>query len=375
MHSVHYIPTIREILCTQGTILGCYVQTEQMVIKADHSKLKVADKVAGQGTIHHVYGQNIDWIVFLNEETKDLKVRFNNGSEAERLNNIIAPDLQALDLKAYRKFNKAGISAKNDIMGTALTMALNGGEESFEKAKELMLDFIESGKATKQVFSKGPNPQHLVYMDEDNHVGYEIREEYPDEIQPFLDKLNRIRHACKQLLPKPIRLDSSTKIGPALTAVIQSSPPHEVKDIVDKAISDVEDILQRFGAHVYRLLAFVAIIITVVLGFFISPFLSEQIHTYMYCGLAGTVGALISSFTRITHSRYDGFLMLLIQAISRVFLGLLTGTFLVLLINSNLAFGVINGNISAMMVLALALGFSEQWLPDFLRKLPKQIEE
>jgi len=60
------------------------------------------------------------------------------------------------------------------------------------------------------------------------------------------------------------------------------------------------------------------------------------------------------------------------QAVSRIFIGMISGIMVVSLNKSNIAFGIYGTDLHATFLFGVAAGFSERFIPDVLLRLTKE---
>lgn len=320
-----------------------------------------------QGTVQHIYGANQDWIVFLNE-SGDLKTLTQPDSQSEKLAetkiNSIAKDL---NLKAFQKLDKAQWSTNIDVLGSCVVLAF----QSPDKIKEsfvLYEKFTSKAKATKNVFGKGPDPQHIVYLNEDNDVGWEFREKVPSHMNESLALLDDIRQVTKRVLPKVFRKEASTTIGSAALAVIRTglNPAGQaIEELVENAIIDVKSTLQTYNSVLYSIPSVISLSLPVTWIYLNGS------DVFSAAILGGMVGALLSSFQRTRDISRSSWPSVLLQAISRVILGAISGAVIVALSKSGLALAMFAENIWALLIFGIVSGISERWLPDTLLSVGK----
>lgn len=336
----------------------------------DHRELTVGTQT-NSGTVRHIYGADKDWIVFINED-QDLKTLFTPGSDSEKLvKEKINPIAKELNLKAFQKLDKAQWSTNVDVLASCVVSALfspNNITEMFE----LYRNFISDTKATKVVFGKGPNPQHIVYMDEDNRVGWEFREDRPPHMIPPLAILDDMRQVSKRVLPKLILKHASTTIGSAALAVARSGsgPVHHLEEVVSNAVGDVELLLQTYNAARYSITLFLFMSLP-------AAWIYNEGLSVFSAGIAGgIVGALLSSFQRskgdLSRNSYP---TLFLQALSRVLLGSVSGVIVVVLSKSGLALSMFANNMYALFIFGTVSGLAERWIPGLLLGVAKSSAE
>lgn len=320
-----------------------------------------------QGTVEHIYGASQDWIVFLNE-SGDLKTLTNPDTQSDKLAemeiNSLAKDL---NLKAFQKLDKAQWSTNIDVLGSCVVLAFQNPDK-VKESFNLYEEFTSKAKATKSVFGKGPDPQHIVYLNEDNNVGWEFREKIPSHMNESLARLDDMRQVSKRVLPKIFRKEASTTIGSAALAVIRTgaNPAGQtIEELVKDAIIDVKSTLQTYNSVLYSIPSVISLSLPATWIYLNGP------DVFSIAILGGMVGALLSSFQRTRDISRSSWPSVLIQAISRVVLGAVSGAVIVALSKSGLALAMFAENIWALLIFGIISGISERWLPDTLLRVSK----
>lgn len=342
--------------------------------REDYRKV-VAGSVTSSGKVTHVYGGNIDWVVFLTDEP-EAKCLFNAGTPSGNLAvEEILPLAKKLNLEAFQKLDKANWFVNLDVLSSCLVSAFSN-PGSTDRAFQPYRDFISKSKKTKTIFGKGPNPQHIVYMNEDNNVAWEFREDAPAYMQMLLSTLNDLRQVSKRVFPKFIREQASVRIGSAALTIVRSGLKPDkatlkhLNKTVANAVADVESDMRTVNGARYSF---------TVLAFALIPALWIYFDGFNYfsAGISGGIaGSLLFSFERskgeLTRSQYS---TLFLQALTRVLVGATYGTIVVALSKSGLALSLFSENTYALFIFGVISGYFERWIPNLLVGVAKSSAE
>jgi len=337
----------------------------------DLRKLKVGDPT-NQGIIKRIFGSGKDYLVFENNEGES-KV-LNTGTD-ERFNKAIE-EAKRLDAEAYRKFKGVHRHVIKELSSFGLVSALKNTniKTDFKKNYKGLIEFIKNSKRVKHIFGEGPTPQHIVYLNEDNCVGVELKP-LPDHIKPALNELTTIKHLIENGLPKLFRSSPSEIIGRTMVGVIRSTPETNLDPYVLEAKKSVEIELKDFFHMEHQLISIVLIVVL----FLFAILIEKKEYTFFEIQLltgaiGGALGAMISNLQRATRDLFglqEKFLKLLLQSLSRLILGAISGSIIIPLSKSNLALGFIQDNLYSLFIFGIIAGISERFIPDILGGLSK----
>lgn len=325
--------------------------------------------VTTQGNVKFIYGASENFIVFLSD-TYDLKCLSERNDNVYKNAGLKAKEISA---KAFKKLDKVKIHDVNDHIASCLVDALSQDPEKkidLDKIFKPASNFIKKQKKTKKVIGRGPNPQHIVYINSGNNVGWETRE-IPEHSKVNLAKLDRQKQMSQSMIPSFLRGSVVSLIGNAATAVIRSNAGEDLNDIINKSEEHLESRIKEFNFILYF---FASLFITAIV---FGVIYISNIETDIYSKgiLGGSVGALISALQRTSQNKlsiYESRVMIVIQALSRGLLGLISGALLVAASQADIALGFISESPDAILIFGIAVGFAERWMPDFLKSLTQK---
>lgn len=333
----------------------------------DYRKLKI-DSDTKLGKITYIWGVNKDDIVFY-DENSSLKYL------SARKDKVYAKAVEIankLSSKAIKKLNVVRYGEVNDHIASCVAQAFKPGvkQNQVKKLFKPASDFINSIKKIKNVIARGPNPQHIVFIDKDNQVGSEVLNP-PDHISEAMSQLTRISQLNFSLLPKYLRLGVATSIGSSYAAVIRSSSSDNLNSYIVEAENHLNQAVKDWHYSLYTFSSFAIFSL-----FSIAMYLSISPLPQIVIGiLGGSLGATFSSLQRTSSSNftlYETGLSIVMQSISRIFFGMVAGVVVVMLKESNIALGIIGDNAYSTFLFGVAFGFSERVVPDTLSSLSKK---
>lgn len=333
----------------------------------DYRKIVIGQKTS-TGTVKHIYGQDEDFIVFLdiNDEPRIY---------TERKDEVYLKAVQLskkISAKFYDKLKKVRIHDFNDHLSSCLVdsmgpdVKLKDLNKIFEPAKE----FIQNQESIKRVVARGPNPLHIIYITKSNNVGWETKE-IPKHGKTNLAKLDMQKQMSLNLIPNYLRGSVASLIGNAVTAVLRSNNGDDLNDIISKSEEHLESRIKEFNFILYF---FTSLIVTAIV-FGIILLTKLEFDVYSQGILGGSLGAFISALQRTSQNQisiYESRLMIVIQALSRGFLGLISGLLLVAAIQADVALGFLSESPKAVFIFGIAVGFTERWMPDFLNSMTQK---
>lgn len=189
--------------------------------------------------------------------------------------------------------------------------------------------------------------------------------------QPFLLQLGMRIDAC---MPKHMRREAKTRLALSFA--------HAVMEEQEDKIQCFEDIRSFIANKATQYAHFVYLLSTLFFSaslFFCGLFALEiygpvehESVFFVWGGILGTIGALISVLLRSKNIEVDPYasrFYIALQAIARSLLGFIFGIVAVLVIKANLLVGFADANIFLISSVALVAGFSERLVPEVLASI------
>ena len=328
------------------------------------------------GTIKSIYACTEDFIVFLNDENEPRILT--NGNDGKF--NIAWDEAKRQSAKVLGKFNKVHLKTTTDLIANGLVSALladNNNESDVESYFEQIRKFIDTNKKVIRVFGESPN-QHKVYMTDDNCVDWEIKT-FPDYTHNAISEMTNLRSLSECSLPNFFRSSASGSIGSAVTSIIRSNSNSDLKHIVQRAKEHVEAELIDFFHMEHQAINIIFLVILFWIGLINIEQESTSLEYLVLMGaIGGALGALISNLQRAKRKLFgfhETLPKLLLQSLSRLLLGAISGSIVIPLSKSNFALGIVKDNIYGLFIFCLIAGLFERFIPDTLGGLSKSGKE
>ncbi|TFH92495.1 hypothetical protein [Vibrio ouci] len=198
------------------------------------------------------------------------------------------------------------------------------------------------------------------------------------EISHALYRARSLYNYCVQLLPSKEHKLSADHISEAFTKVFalhhSDTLQLTIKD-VDSFFEDVYKFLNnqilanlraKFLFYTASSACFMVLFITIVFS------LVEIPQTYFHASFAALAGSFVSVLQRNNSIALDPLTSsrgLVVDALSRIWVGITFGIFTIMLAESELALATFNNNSMALMVFAFIAGFTERFAPDMIENV------
>lgn len=261
----------------------------------------------------------------------------------------------------------------NNIMARCLAKALksNYGEDPLEYFTPAKVFLEEKGPLTK-IYGFGRN--FIVFKDKQGSVQWECKN-ISDSIKEVIRVYDELGILSRATLPKIEQNEAREILARELTNALRS----ENKDNLDSIFSSSKSFLQKRAISYSRTRYLLASLLSgslVLSSLFIWSYIfsiENTLSNYIAWGaIGGTLGSIVSVMHRLNKLELDliaPYWHTIIQAISRVILGLCFGIIAVIAIKTNLALGVFKQELLGCVLASVIAGFSERLIPDILDNL------
>ncbi len=331
-----------------------------------------------------IFDQRKGYLIYLADNGK---LAWNVDTEAldnKRIRAII--ECRRLQSMIETKIPKAHFIKAEKMLGHALANAMI--ESS---SRKILSHFAEVKKLIEECgikYSIAEDPDFEIYLNNDYRIQF-----WHQDAQAFnlaIARFQSVRNLADSLLPKSYIKHVSHMLATGLRAAFKNNPEDDWQNYfqtTENFIINMSLIHARSKYLIYSLLlGFLTI--TVILFFYLSiiPYLSTvianlspelvvDIENILLGGGGGAIGAIVSILQRSWNLELDPNIptrSLAFQAGTRILLGLIFGSIIIVAAKSDLALGFINTNIYSMLVFSIISGFSERFVPDLMEKIAKK---
>ena len=223
----------------------------------------------------------------------------------------------------------------------------------------------------------GQSARNGVFITEAGGVAWEwYAGDLPDSLRPAVGAFQSLYDAVRTSIPPKGRTEALGTLAMALYAALNSSD--EPSEVFGPAKRLIEDKAWAHFALRYFAGAFVTAILVIATLSLAASFTSAAIDEFVLAGIAGIVGALLSVLWRIRKLTPFAPVPLWYSAVqggTRILLGGLLGAVTLLAIHADLLAGAAAESTHASLLLSLAGGFSEQFVPELLEKVAQSGHE
>ncbi|MDF2077543.1 hypothetical protein P2Q70_23400 [Pseudomonas mendocina] len=278
-------------------------------------------------------------------------------------------ELQALSEVARRKFKSVPRLALDRILaGTLRTIFQSRKKEKIQHALSMYEKAIESDEGVRSVITRGKD--YAVWINDEGvcaytHFGLANVSESENEF-------GRIQSLAKAMLPEEHKEKIQHRLAVSMAAALRkNSGPIDAE-----VFRPIEMLIHKLAENKLKLQYIVATTISAILltliawGVYECEFLPGLIQASLVTTAGGFVGTLISVLERskeLRLSEYESSELIILQGVLRVCLGGVFGFIAYLAAMSGLAFSLFKDAMPMLIIIGVAVGFSERLIPDLIQ--------
>jgi hypothetical protein len=226
---------------------------------------------------------------------------------------------------------------------------------------------------------------HIVYLDQDQIVQWQINQNYgpfPQGFGPVLSLVGYVESLAKVVLSDAQRGPVQHLLGEGVARLIDNRDPRAAREIISKA-QDIVSGPARFryiiGASGPAIIACIILIAFSTITQFVQFTLQPDVRDVIATVCMGAIGAFLSVLSRSRTIEVDLSAPVLQQYTEGLFrgvVGLMGGILVALAIKANIIAGFIDKlekGIAVFMLLGLVAGASERIIPGLVRRIEDSI--
>lgn len=329
----------------------------------DKRLYRIGDTTRTGAEIFGIYTSSVSYILF-SVENGQLSWEIDVGNqytskvttEAKRILTVAASTLTANRISIVNRMLSDIISASLSSPNFELTEDLfNDVEEFIEKYSDELVSVVSSG------------PLFSIYRVKNDLIQWNHRK-LPESCRKAVEDFNTLQSLSTTVLPMSYRKSVSRLLSASLTSVFRQEVMAESTDLFEKPRVFI---YSQIESYLKIKIFYVSLVTTVLmLGILLCGYLYlESGKTYFSAASAGILGVMVSALQRnnkLVIDPYTSPLGLYSEGISRIFIGVVFGLFIVFCANSELALAPFRENIYALCCFAFISGFSERFVPDLM---------
>jgi hypothetical protein len=344
-------------------------------LKKSFNSYIVGDKDSLGRVIKRIYGASPWSIIY---STGYGNVAYSHRGLPEHLKCAIA-EFSHLDALGRAKLRGAYRKDLADMLGFALASAMESTKD--EKPLEcfsLVREFIEEKGPIDKVYGYGPD--YIIFETKKKQISVEYQQLNETQTAAIAE-FNRLINVAECSLPKAYRKTACQMLGDELATAFRAGEA-DVKDIKSAFFQSSREYIEtrsqsfvRSRYTIYSLIsALVILTILLLVYLYIGPMNKLVIELIVGCA-GGVIGALISVMQRgqsLAHERFVPIFYMVFQGFFRILLGVIFGFLIVVGVKANLALGIVGDNMYSLVLLSVAAGFSERFIPDLLTRIGEE---
>lgn len=329
----------------------------------DKRLYSIGDASRNGSEISGIYGSSVDYILFwgetaglcweIDEATSDVNEVL---CEARRICTLASSSLT-------KQRSTVVYSMLADIIITTLhSVDFNYNEKLFSD----ILAYISKYKdEIKSVVSSGP--MFTIYRVKDDFIQWH-HSKLPENLRKSVEEFSTLQSLATSVLPVTHRKSVSRLLSSSLSSAFRTV---KLSDDIDYFEQPRKFIYSQIESFLKVKIFYVSLITT-----FIMQFILLCGYGYFGTGLeyfasasAGIFGVMVSSLQRNNKTQLDPYSSpqgLYSESISRIFIGVIFGLFIIFCAKSELALAPFKDDIYALVCFAFISGFSERFVPDLM---------
>jgi len=280
-------------------------------------------------------------------------------------------ELERLINKSHKRFkgiSKPGITKV--LTSTLRVIFQSRNPEQISHALQIFEQSIEDEPEIKSVVSRGVN--HSVWINKLGNCGYSHKG--LNNVSESENEFGRIQALAKAMLPREYNEKIQHRLAVAMSTALRRNNGAEGV----MAFQSVDKLIHRLAENKLKLHYIVATTLSAMLLtlaawlMYECANLPDLIHASLVTIGGGFLGTLISVLERskeIRINEYESSELIILQGILRVCLGGAFGLIAFLAATSGLAFSLFKETMSMLILIGVAVGFSERLIPDLIQGL------
>lgn len=227
----------------------------------------------------------------------------------------------------------------------------------------------------------GQSTTAAVIITKDNHLRWEYyanNEVVPDWLLGSISEFDSLMSLIKLTLKDKSKEETYIRLGKALFASLTTKSEEKLENHFVSIRAYINSKANERARIYYVLTGLISFIFIAIIGGFVYSKFLENNSDYadlLYGALFGSFGSLISVVLRndtLQVDPYSSNAFICLQSLFRLITGLLAGYVLILGVKSQLLLSNYEENHYLLALAAIASGFSERFIPEFIGKLEKQ---
>ncbi|AMN68131.1 hypothetical protein [Psychrobacter sp. P11G5] len=337
----------------------------------DKRLYSIGDMTRTGSKISGIYDSSINYILFWNANGG---LCWEIDKISDNANNVLLAAKRIRTL-AGSVLTQNRISVINDMLADIISESLRTNDlKSTEALFKEVESYIEKYKdEILSVVSRGP--RFKIYRVKGDLIQWHHSKLHESLRKPAED-FNALQSLATSALPKSQRKAVSRLLSASLSNAFRQEVIQDNVDLFEKPrvfiYSQIESYL-KIKIFCVSLLTTIIMLILFLCGYLYF----DRGLIYFSGASAGVLGTMISSLQRnneISIDPYISYRGLYSEAISRIFIGIVFGLFIVFCANSELALAPFKENIYALVCFAFIAGFSERFVPDLMSAVASNVK-
>lgn len=337
----------------------------------DKRLYSIGDTTKSGSEIFGIYASSVHYILFWGEnggigwEIDKLSHSANNVlSEAKRIMTLAMSTLTSNRVSVVNRMLADIISTSLSTKDYEPTDDLFDEVEGYiEKHKDEIISIVSTG------------PRFTIYRVKDDLIQWS-HSKLPESLRKPVEDFNALQSLATSVLPKSQRKSVSRLLSASLSSAFRQET---VPDNVDLFEKPRKFISSKIESHLKIKIFYVSLFTTIsMLILLLSGYLYFNSGLVYFAGAsAGILGTMVSSLQRnnkISIDPYTSPLGLYSEGISRIFIGIVFGLFIIFCANSELALAPFKDDIYALVCFAFIAGFSERFVPDLMSSVAGKVK-
>jgi len=228
----------------------------------------------------------------------------------------------------------------------------------------------------------------IVYLDDELFVEWsnnDFSRESVIEFDKIVNRMSNLEINSMHLLSKKQLLPFRRLLGESIARILNSKNT----DAANKILDDAEEFLKNRSVERARIwylnssfcaTLFFLFFASVIWGFrnYLNNLVPPEFVQIITLALLASIGALISIISRVSSISVNAFAGLQIhvtEGVLRIFVGIIGALFLLILVKADILLGFLGNkdNISFLIAISIVAGFSEQLVPNLIKKIGDSI--
>ncbi len=336
----------------------------------DKCLYEIGDTTSGGAKIHGIHVKAMSFIVFV---TPKGQLSWEVSKACPDISQAIS-NIKSIESLASAKLTKKRMKVVSGMLGTILSSLLSIVDYKYDASVFNDVDkFIEEYEDELQsTISSGPD--FAIYRMKDDRIQW-THNKLTDPLRKAVEEFGALQSLARSTLSSSQRNSISTLLASSLSSAFRNKEISETTDYFDKARkfvhSQIENSL-KIQIFYVSLFTTLAMQILLLIGYLIF----NNGLMYFAGASAGVFGVMVSSLQRNNKTKMDPYssqIGLYSEGISRIFIGVIFGIFIIFCAKSELALAPFKDDIYALVCFAFISGFSERFVPDLMSSVAGKV--